>query len=312
MNYFKFLIIGSDLPALISASILSKYGPTVVIEENKYIRHKSDSFIIKRNLEVENRFVEKKFNKIELITEKEREYINTEVIRINEFLLRKHILKSLLKRKVQIKTGEKITSVGKNTLTTNRSKYKFDVLISSDNCRKINSALNIKEEYYHELVISRNVKSKNVKLYLLHKIGGVKFIWVLPYKKETKVIFGFDNYDELENVKRFAQIFLDSNVGGKTTDARIRRIRKNLTESNKENIILIGDSEGVGCCLTGEKNYYFIRSSMRIEEKLLGYEDDRITRDKKLCELISKKLNMGADLDFNDLQILKILFSKND
>ncbi len=309
MKEYDFIIAGSNLPALISAEILSKKGKVLILEEDKYIRHKSDSFIIKRDLLIDKKYVEKEFKEIELITETDREVIKTNIARIDEYKLRKWLVKDLTNKNVEIKTGVKILKVGRNKILTSIGELRFKFLVSTDNNRTINKHLNVKEEFLNELIVHVKRKERNVKLYLMKsKEGWPNFIWVLPYKKTTKITFGFNNYNDKEKIERYASIFLENNFPGQIINGRIIRIRKNFSGYKRGNIITIADSAGTACNATGEKNYYFIRDSELILDIIKGVVDERTTRDKKLCELLSKNLKLRR-VTYDDLMNLKTIFS---
>ena len=309
MNAYDFIIVGSNLPALISAEILSKKGKVLILEEDKYIRHKSDSFIIKRDLLIDKKYVEKEFKEIELITENERESIRTNIVRVDEYKLRKWLVKDLTNKKIEIKTGVKILKVGRNKILTSIGELRFKFLVSTDNNRAINKHLKVKEEFLNELIVHVKRKEKNIKLYLMKdRKGWPNFIWVLPYKRTTKITFGFANDDDKEKIERYASIFLENNFPGQIINGRLIRIRKNFSGHKAGNIILIADSSGTACNITGEKNYYFIRDSELILDMIKGATDERTVRDKKLCELLSKNLKLRK-VTFDDLMNLKTIFS---
>ncbi len=309
MDNYDFIIAGSNLPALISAEILSKKGKVLILEEDKYIRHKSDSFIIRRDMLIDKKYIEKEFREIELITETDKETIRTNIVRIKEYELRKWLVKDLIKKNVDIKTGVKIIKAGNRKISTNIGELSFKFLISTDNNKAVNKYLKIKEEFLNELIVHVKRKEKNVKLYLIKaKKGWPNFIWVLPYKKTTKITFGFDDYNDKEKIIKYASIFLENNFPGQIIDGRIIRIRKNFSGYKRGNIITIADSAGTACNATGEKNYYFIRDGELIWDIIKGVVDERNTRDKKLCELLSKNLQLRK-ATYDDIMNLKTIFS---
>ncbi len=308
-----FVIVGATISSLISALKLVKLGADVVVlNEEKFIKHKTEDFLILRDFHIQREFVEKEFKELEVITEKDREKIKTHIVRLDNYKLRKFLIEELLKSGVKIVSNAKLTKISKNYLETAKYKIKYSWMISSDNNAKIREYMNInvKDEYSYELIVRIKKRTRKVQLYLMTKLEPVNSIWVLPNKSSTEFVFSFKDKKDYDKVLKFARLFIEGNFHIKEGVMLTRKIKSNFSGFRFGNAVLIDDSTGLICEATGEKNYYYLRSAFNIEEIILKNNDERIIRDKNLCKLLSKNIKAKKTLDFHDLNILKSIFSK--
>ncbi|MBU4241776.1 MAG: NAD(P)/FAD-dependent oxidoreductase, partial [Nanoarchaeota archaeon] len=194
-----------------------------------------------------------------------------------------------------IKTGSKVTSIGKDYVVVSNKEIYFKTLVGADGVGSIvRNHLGLKNNKIHltmQYIIQGNFKE--LEIHFDSKICKEGYKWVFPHKGWASIGIGFDpKRNDIKKVRENFNIWLE-NKGIDTKKAKFESmpILYDYQGFRFGNIFLAGEAAGLTYGLTGEGIYPALASGEEVAKIIIDKNFNpilipKILRKKKIQEIL--------------------------